>query len=235
MNNRTELSVVIRTFNEQKWLPSVLKSIRNQSIGDIEVIIVDSGSTDETLEIAEEFSCQTIKIRQNDFTYPYALNIGITQSSGDIIGILSGHSVPVSNKWATNGLNHFKNTNVAGVSGPIQALPDANLIEKTYYSFNTLLWYLFPRLVLKHKSLDNRNSMIRKSDWGKYNFDEKQINGSEDFDWAQYMIHKQNKKVLYDSKFQAKHSHSGIGKPIDLVLWPKWRKVNKPIKKRYKQ
>ncbi len=77
--------------------------------------------------------------------------------------------------------------------------------------------------------------MIRKSDWETYPFNEVYVKGCEDYDWAQYMIKHLNKRILFDSKFQAKHSHSGLGKPIDLELqFGVWREENKKIKRKYR-
>ena len=234
MHDKPQLSIVIRTLNEEKWLPSVLKSLREQTVKDIEIILVDSGSTDRTLEIAKKFDCKIIKIKKEEFTYPYALNIGFKEASADLIGVISGHSVPISNRWAERGLSHFEDPQVAAMSGPIQALPDANWIERLWYLPQFLMWKVFPRFIKIHKTLDNRNSMIRKSYWEKYNFDETLVNGSEDYDWALHAARICSKKILYDSKFQAKHSHSGIGKPTDIKLMlTTWRKENKMIDKRY--
>jgi len=235
MNTNPGLSIVIRTLNEQKWLPSVLKSLKNQTYKNIEICIIDSGSTDDTLLIADSYKCKILKIKQDEFTYPYALNVGIAETSGEIIGILSGHSVPVSNEWATVGIEHFVDIGVAGVSGPIQSLPDAKIREKLKQNLSNRFMQLIPKSIIEHGSLDNRNSMIRKSDWQEYNFDEVLVEGCEDYDWSKYLTVKMHKKIIFDPKFQVQHSHSGIGKSSDIEMWSKWREIKKNINTRYKQ
>ena len=54
------LSIIIPTLNEEKYLPSLLKSIRKQKFGNYEIIIADAGSKDRTLEIAKKYDCKII-------------------------------------------------------------------------------------------------------------------------------------------------------------------------------
>ena len=55
------VSIIIPTLNEEKYLPSLLDSIRNQSFKDLEIIVADAGSKDTTIEIAKNYGCKVIK------------------------------------------------------------------------------------------------------------------------------------------------------------------------------
>ena len=72
------VSIIIRTLNEEKFLEELLNSIALQStdVFDIETVIVDSGSTDRTLHIAENHFCRITKINKNEFTFGRSLNVG---------------------------------------------------------------------------------------------------------------------------------------------------------------
>ena len=72
------VSVVIRTLNEEKHLDELLRSIRSQKsdLFDIEVVIVDSGSLDRTLEIANNYAARITYIKKREFTFGRSLNIG---------------------------------------------------------------------------------------------------------------------------------------------------------------
>ncbi|TAN64329.1 MAG: glycosyltransferase, partial [Magnetospirillum sp.] len=72
-----ETSVVIRCFNEQKYLPGLFDALDRQSYRDFEVIIVDSGSFDRTRDIAEARAHKVLRISSHDFTFGYSLNTGI--------------------------------------------------------------------------------------------------------------------------------------------------------------
>ena len=76
MNRNPVASIIIRAKNEEALIGEVLTAVYEQTVRDIEVILVDSGSTDRTLEIARKFPLKIIEIRPEEFTYGRALNIG---------------------------------------------------------------------------------------------------------------------------------------------------------------
>lgn len=71
-----KLSIIIRCLNEEKHIGRLLAGIAEQTLQEVEVILVDSGSTDATLSIAEHFPTRIISIRPEDFSFGYALNVG---------------------------------------------------------------------------------------------------------------------------------------------------------------
>lgn len=54
------LSIIIPTFNEEKYLPLLLESIKKQNFLDYEIIVADAGSKDKTLEIAKKYGCKVV-------------------------------------------------------------------------------------------------------------------------------------------------------------------------------
>jgi len=56
-----KLSIIIPTFNEEKYLPALLESIKRQDFDDYEVIVADAGSQDRTREIAQEWGCKVVE------------------------------------------------------------------------------------------------------------------------------------------------------------------------------
>jgi glycosyltransferase involved in cell wall biosynthesis len=72
-----EVSIVIRTYNEQRHLPELLAAISHQEVDfEFETVIVDSGSTDNTLDIAKKFGCRISHIPKTEFTFGRSLNVG---------------------------------------------------------------------------------------------------------------------------------------------------------------
>lgn len=225
---------VIRTKNEEKWIGRVLESLYMQSRLDFEVIIVDSGSTDNTLKIASKFPIRKIiNLKQKDFSYGYALNIGIAEAWGDFIGIISAHSLPISNSWYQNAFSNFADPNIAGVAGTYSSLPDSNYEEKlwdTHYHINRINKENFYTGFTKENYFtksSNTNFMLRKSLWDKYNFDET-LTASEDYDWCQEMMAR-NYNIIYDPSFDVYHSHGGIGRPTILERFKEWDKNNEVV------
>ena len=100
-NKKELVSVVIRTLNEEKHLPELLESIRKQSSDyfDFEIVIVDSGSTDNTLEIAKSYSARITFIKKENFSFGRSLNIGCEFANGKYLLFVSGHCIPASDRW----------------------------------------------------------------------------------------------------------------------------------------
>ena len=78
-----KVSIVVRAYNEIKHIGILLTGISQQNYA-AEVILVDSGSTDGTVEAAENFGATVVKIKPEDFSFGHALNIGCENASGDI-------------------------------------------------------------------------------------------------------------------------------------------------------
>src|SRR6266566_1085649 len=86
-----ETTILIRAFNEERWLPEVLKAIDAQSYRDFEVLLVDSGSVDRTRDIVAASGGRVVRLRSDDFTFGHSLNVGIHEARGRFIAILSAH------------------------------------------------------------------------------------------------------------------------------------------------
>ena len=89
-------SIIIRTYNEGKYLAKVLESIQNQSFeGNFKIIVIDSGSTDNTLQIAETYKCKTVHIKKEQFSFGRSLNYGCDAATGDLLIFISAFVSPI--------------------------------------------------------------------------------------------------------------------------------------------
>ncbi len=85
------VSVVIPTLNEEKHISKCIESILNSTYEDLEILVVDGGSKDRTVEIVSKY--EKVKILKNPFRYtPDGLNIGIQNSKGKYIFLAGAHS-----------------------------------------------------------------------------------------------------------------------------------------------
>ena len=90
-NANPKVSVIMPSLNVGKYIRESLTSVCNQTLKEIEIICVDAGSTDGTLEIIKEFAAsdKRIKVIHSDKkSYGYQMNVGIHEAQGDYIGIV---------------------------------------------------------------------------------------------------------------------------------------------------
>ena len=81
-----EISIIIRTYNESKYLDKILQNIKIQNTKFTkEIVLVDSGSTDNTVEIAKNHNCKILHIKKEDFTFGRSLNIGCQAALGKYV------------------------------------------------------------------------------------------------------------------------------------------------------
>ena len=89
------ISIIIPCRNEEKYIEQCIDSIVNSNIDNFELILIDGGSSDNTVKIITEYqkkySCITLLHNPEKFT-PISMNIGIEASEGDYIFIISAHA-----------------------------------------------------------------------------------------------------------------------------------------------
>jgi glycosyltransferase involved in cell wall biosynthesis/2-polyprenyl-3-methyl-5-hydroxy-6-metoxy-1,4-benzoquinol methylase len=104
----TRVSIVIPTKNAGPDFESALMKIRNQKrLKNIEIIIVDSGSTDNTTGIAKEYECNVFPIKPEDFNHGLTRNYGAEQATGDYIVFMVQDAIPIGDYWLYNMLKSF--------------------------------------------------------------------------------------------------------------------------------
>lgn len=196
------ISVVIRTKNEERWLRRCLTSVSIQTYRPLEVVLVDNASKDSTVAIAQEFGCRVLFIDDCDFSFGRALNLGIDVAQGELIAILSGHCIPLNEKWLTCLSAAFMGEQVAGVYGRQEPLPESDPFDKRD------LWTTFGlerRVQRKDFLFHNANSMIRRRVWEETPFSE-DISGVEDRDWAKKVLGK-GYSIVYEPSASVYHYH----------------------------
>lgn len=198
-----EISIVIRTFNEEKYLPDLLEALRLQTQQDFETIIVDSGSWDRTREIAAQKADKLLPIESHDFTFGHSLNIGIEVACGQYIAIASAHTLPVDEHWVSKLIAPLRDQKTAMVYGRQVGGSSSKFgeIQDMRRTFGPQRKVLRPPRFFAN----NANSAIRKDLWRERQFNENLL-GLEDIEWAKYWMEK-DYRVVYEPEASLYHIH----------------------------
>ena len=92
------ISVIIPTKDAENSLYKLLLSIKSQSLNPAEIIIVDSSSKDNTVEIACKLGANVIKIKEEEFDHGRARNLGASNATGDILVFMTQDVICESEK-----------------------------------------------------------------------------------------------------------------------------------------
>lgn len=135
-----KISVIIPTKNAGENFEYLLICLTNQKgFEDVEIIVVDSGSIDGTVQLANEYGAKVIRIKPEDFSHSYARNLGAEKASGKYLLFVTQDILPPSEKWIYELFSAIKNNPVSAVSCVEFPRKDADL----FYRVSTWSHYNF--------------------------------------------------------------------------------------------
>jgi glycosyltransferase involved in cell wall biosynthesis len=211
------ISVVIPVKNGAKTIDNCLKGIFSQTLKNfIEVIVIDSGSTDNTLDIIEKYSVRLFEISPEEFNHGLTRNYGVAKALGECVVLTVQDAVPANNEWLEIMYSHFNDEEVAAVCGQ-QVTP--HHIDK-----NPLEWFrpfsepkpgtiqfipgefekLEPEEQFEKCRWDDVTTMYRKRILTEIPF--RETNFAEDMLWARDAL-KKGAKLVYDFNARVFHYH----------------------------
>jgi rhamnosyltransferase len=196
-------SIVIRAYNEERHIGRLLDGISMQNLSDPEIILVDSGSTDHTIEIAARYPVKIVRIPPQEFSFGRSLNLGIAASHGELVVISSAHVYPVYPDWLASLLDPFADPKIALAYGKQRG--DAN----TRFSERQVLAGWFPETSTRHQNFpfcNNANAAVRRSLWEQHPYDEA-LTGLEDLSWARWAMD-QGYAIAYVAEAEIVHVHN---------------------------
>src|SRR5512144_1376583 len=195
-------SIVIRAYNEEKHIGRLLDGIRRQTIRDVEIILVDSGSTNGTVSVAESFGARLVRIPSEEFTFGRSLNLGVRAARRALVVIASAHVYPVYPDWLESLLRPFEDPRVALTYGKQRGPETARFSEQQIYH----QWY--PEVSQPRQPTafcNNANAAVRRSLWERNPYDE-MLTGLEDLAWAKW-AKEQGYDIAYVAEAEIIHVH----------------------------
>lgn len=195
-------SLVIRAYNEEGHIGRLLEGVLQQTLKEVEIILVDSGSTDATVAIANRYPVRVLHIKPDEFTFGRSLNLGISQANSENIVIASAHIYPVYPDWLEHLLTPFNDPAVALTYGKQRGNASTKFSEHQIFA----RWYpegSFKRL--DHPFCNNANAAIRRSLWEQHPYDET-LSGLEDLAWGRWAMD-QGHSIAYVAEAEVIHVH----------------------------
>ena len=197
-----EISIIIRTKNEERWIGHCLAMVFKQDYKDFEVILVDNASADHTVEVAKRYPLARV-ITIDKFRPGHALNEGIRASQGRFIVCLSAHCVPRGADWLSTLLANFTDDpNLAGVYGRQLPVSFTDSLDKRDL---LIVFGQDRRVQVKDYFFHNANSMLRRDVWDRFPFDE-EVTNIEDRVWGK-AVTGAGLHIVYDPEAAVFHHH----------------------------
>jgi len=197
------VSIVIRTLNEARHLDDLLVMIGRQKTDfDVETVLIDSGSTDGTVEIAEKRGARVTTIDKSEFSFGRSLNRGCAFSDGEILVLISGHCVPAGEHWLQNLCQPLIDEQASYSYGRQIGDDSSNYSERRIFAKYYPAESAIPQ---KEFFCNNANSAILRSVWKDYLFDE-DLTGLEDMELSK-RIWNRGHKIAYVAEAPVFHHH----------------------------
>ena len=206
-------SIIIPTKNEEANIGRCLEAVYGQSVDfPFEVVVIDSGSRDRTMEIVRKHPARLLEIAPSEFHHARTRNLGGTVSSGKYLVFLSGDAFPADDLWLSALVRNFDDAGIAAVYGRQLPKEDATP-ERVFFMQHR---YGTERLVKSANcngtgkyllyQFSNVNSAIRRGFWEQTPFPE-DINAYEDFSFAIQVL-RHGYSIAYEPQAAVLHSHN---------------------------
>jgi len=130
------ISIIIPTYNAEPYLDKLLSALKNQTIKDYELIIIDSSSSDKTVEIAKKYTDTVVVIPQNEFDHGGTRAKATQIAKGDILVFLTQDTLLYDNFTIENIVKVFENEKIGAAYGRQIPYEETSLFGKHLREFN---------------------------------------------------------------------------------------------------
>ena len=177
-----KVSIIISVYNAQKYIAETIKSALSQTYENFEIIIVDDGSTDRSLEICQSFDDDRIKIIcQENKGAPGAKNTGIRHAQGDYIALLDADDIWYPEKLEKH-VQHLNNSPTVGISFSYSAFINEQGKPIGIYQKPRKLYDITPSYVLCRNPVGNGSAAVfRREAFEEIKFQDNLYGSFEDY------------------------------------------------------
>lgn len=195
-----KISIITVSYNSAKTIEDTIKSVISQDYPNIEYIIIDGASTDQTQNIIKKYDNYISKwISEKDYGIYDAMNKGIALATGDIIGILNSDDFYAHANVISTIANTFQNNkNIEACYGNLKYVhPEQTHLVKRKWISGKYTEGLF----LKGWMPPHPTFFIKKSCYDQYGTYLTELRNSSDYELMLRMLHKNKIRVYYINQF----------------------------------
>jgi len=210
-----KVSVYIPCFNAEKHIEGCIKSVLSQSYPVDEILIIDDGCTDKTIEKASKYNVKIFRNKENK-GLAFSRNKGILKAKNEFVASIDA-DVILDKKWLEILIKSFTNDKIAGIGGNLKEKYNSRLTDSWRKYHMKQNWG--KKMVINPKFLFGSNCLFRKKaikDAGFYNI--KYRTNYEDVDMSKRLKH-QGHKLIYEPKAKANHLKSDSMTSILKSSW----------------
>jgi glycosyltransferase len=197
-----KVSLITISYNAEETIEDTIQSVLNQSYKNIEYIIIDGKSNDNTLDIIDRYKDRISKVvSEKDKGLYDAMNKGITHCTGDIIGMLNSDDLLASNDIIENLVKVFTSEKTDAVYGDLVYVDreDTKKVKRKWISKKYKKGAFKRGWMPPHPTFYVRKVLYQY--YGKFDL---RFKTSADYELMLRMIHKHNIKLSYLSEIMVK-------------------------------
>lgn len=210
-----EISVIVPTKGGGAKFKEQLAALDDQRVdANVEIVVVDSGSTDGTVDVAREYDAKVTEVPPQEFHHARTRNLAARQASGDVLVFTVQDAVPDDERWLTELVVPLEDTEVGAAYGRQIAHPDAKPMDDHFYS------YFYPdedieippeaasnprKFYLENVFVSDVSAAVRSDVFRSVEFRE-DVGMSEDKEFALRLL-EEGYHIVYRSSAVVKHSH----------------------------
>jgi rhamnosyltransferase len=215
------ISVVIPTKDAGPGFRETLEAVFAQQIdGQIEVVVVDSGSVDGTVALSQEFPLRLVQIPPQDYGHGRTRNLGIAEAKGEWVALLVQDALPADQSWLRHLISPLQSDHlVAGAFSRQMPRPGADYVSRTVaHHWHRLVggrtvleitdWEDFQQQDAEQKlsccAFNNVSSLVRRSVWQQIPLPD--VAYAEDVAWALQVL-RSGYRLVYEPASVVVHSH----------------------------
>jgi len=217
----SKVSVVIPTFNAGPQFEELLQQISAQEKDfDLEVLVVDSGSTDGTVDLASRYGVNVHQIPKTKFNHGATRNLGISLARGEYVALTVQDAVPLDKHWLAALVENLeRDERVAGVYSRqiphkgasaltrvlVNSLATASLEYREQFAESPQQYSRMPPMKRRRLAVfDDVSSCLRRSVWNEVPYEETDF--GEDIRWGKKVV-EAGYKIVYEPRSAVRHSH----------------------------